>query len=133
MDEILKKVEKYNYWQKQPIKTGFFREYYLLKIKKYTQNSLAKVLLGQRRTGKSYVLRQIIDTLIKQGINPKNTFYFNKELIEFDDVKTHKQLFDLIALYKKKINVKGKIYLFLDENSRNKTMGKNSEFSFPKS
>lgn len=115
MNEILKKVEKYNYWQKQPIKTGFFREYYLLKIKKYTQNSLVKVLLGQRRTGKSYVLRQIIDTLIKQGINPKNTFYFNKELIEFDDIKTHKQLFDLIALYKKKLNVKGKIYLFLDE------------------
>lgn len=115
MDEILKKLEKYNYWRKQAIKTGFTRKYYLLKIKKYTNNSLVKVLLGQRRTGKSYLLRQIISALIKEGIDPKNTFYFNKELVEFDDIKTHKQLFDLINSYKKNFKVKGKIYLFLDE------------------
>ncbi len=115
MDETLKKLEKYNYWHKQAIKTGFIRKFYLSKIKKYTGNSLIKVLLGQRRVGKSYVLRQIIDALIKQGVNPKNTFYFNKELVEFDEIKTHKQLFDLIALYKKNLKVKGKIYLLLDE------------------
>ena len=115
MDEILKKLEKYNYWQGQAIKTGFTRKYYLSKIGKYTNNSLVKVLLGQRRSGKSYVLRQIIDTLIKGGVNSKNTFYFNKELVEFDDIRTHKQLFDLIDSYKQKLKVKGKIYLFLDE------------------
>lgn len=115
MDEILKKLEKYNYWHKQAIKTGFTRKYYLSRIEKYIHNSLVKVLLGQRRTGKSYVLRQIISTLLKQGVNPKNTFYLNKELVEFDNIKTHKQLFDLIGAYKKKLKVKGKIYLFLDE------------------
>lgn len=115
MNEILQKLEKYNYWRKQAIKTGFSREYYLSKIGKYTGNSLVKVLLGQRRSGKSYVLRQMIAALTKQGVNPKNTFYLNKELVEFDDIKTHKQLFDLIALYKKNLKVRGKIYLFLDE------------------
>ncbi len=115
MDEIFKKVEKYNYWRGQAIKTGFFRKFYSYQIKKYTNNSLIKVLLGQRRTGKSYVLRQIIATLIKQGVNPKNTFYFNKELVEFDDIKTHKQLFNIIEIYKKKLKVRGKIFLFLDE------------------
>lgn len=115
MDEILKKLEKYNYWQGQTIKTGFFRKFYSHQIKKYTNNSLIKVLLGQRRTGKSYILRQIIATLIKQGVNPKNTFYLNKELVEFDDIKTYKQLFNVIEAYKKKLNVKEKVYLFLDE------------------
>jgi predicted AAA+ superfamily ATPase len=60
-------------------------------------------------------LRQIISALIKNGVNPKNTFYLNKELIEFDDIKTHKQLFDLVNLYKKNLKVKGKTYLFFDE------------------
>ncbi len=115
MDEIFKKLKKYNFWADNRPKTGFIREVYLDKINKYLGNSLIKVFVGQRRSGKSYVLRQIIHHLIQQGTNPRNIFYLNKEIVDFDDIKTHKQLSDLVNLYKKNLGVRGKIYLFLDE------------------
>lgn len=115
MVEIFKRLEKYNYWSGTGVKTGFLRKDYLGKIKPYLGNSLIKVLVGQRRSGKSYILRQIIHELIQGGTKPKNIFYLNKELVEFDDVSNYKQLAKLIETYKQKLKVRGKVYIFLDE------------------
>lgn len=38
---------------------------YTDKINAYIRNKLIKVLIGQRRVGKSYLLRQIVNQLIK--------------------------------------------------------------------
>ena len=38
---------------------------------------MIKVLVGQRRVGKSYLIRQIIDELIKSKVNPKNIIYLH--------------------------------------------------------
>jgi len=115
MIEIYKKLEKYNYWSGAGVKTGFLRKNYLDKIKPYLGNSLIKVLVGQRRSGKSYILRQIIHELIQGGTKPKNIFYLNKELVEFDGVSDYKQLAKLIEMYRQKLKVRGKVYIFLDE------------------
>ena len=115
MNEIFKKLKKYNYWQKKKINIGYKRKIYLKRLKKYTNNKLVKVLVGQRRVGKSYLLRQIIQELIQNKIKPQNIFYLNKENIAFDEIRNEKDLLKLIEFYKKELKIKGRIYLFLDE------------------
>lgn len=115
MSELVENLRKYNFWSGEPVKTGFRRDRYLTGINQYIGNSLVKVLVGQRRTGKSYLMRQIIGELITGGTNPGNIFYFNKEVIEFDEVDNYQKLHLLIAEYKAIIKPFGKIYLFLDE------------------
>jgi predicted AAA+ superfamily ATPase len=57
---------------------GFIRKDYTDKIFDYTGNKLIKVLVGQRRTGKSYLLRQIANRLIEGGKKPKIYFILTK-------------------------------------------------------
>ncbi|WP_294081086.1 AAA family ATPase [Proteiniphilum sp. UBA5384] len=52
------------------------------KIFDCTGNKLVKVLVGQRHVGKSYLLRQIIEQLIRGGVNPRNILYINKDFTE---------------------------------------------------
>ena len=95
---------------------GFERDFYLEQIKKYVGNNLVKVIVGQRRTGKSYILRQIMNYLIStQNVDPKNIFYLNKEFTAFDDITTAQKLEELFEYYKSQLDVSGKIYIFLDE------------------
>ena len=117
MIKILEKLKKYNYWDdtSMEMEGGFLREVYLQRIDKYLDNNLIKVVIGQRRTGKSYLLRQIIKKLIEKGVNRKNIFYLNKEIVDFDEIQDYRDLKKLIDVYKKQLKVKGKIYYFLDE------------------
>lgn len=119
MDEVLTSLTKYNSWTTKAIEPsknqlGFHRKLYLDQVEKYLNNPLAKVLTGQRRAGKSYIMRQIISDLQKR-VSPKNTFYLNKELLEFDAIKSYQDLEILIQKYKDKYKPKGKIYYFFDE------------------
>lgn len=115
MEENFESLEKYNFWNGNVPQLGFLREHYTNNIFNYINNKLIKVLVGQRRSGKSYILRQIAHQLITNGVNPKNIFYINKEFIDFDFVKNYKDLERLIKLYKAQLKPKGKIYLFIDE------------------
>ena len=80
MEENFAALEKYNFWNGHVPELGFPRKDYTDKIVDYTGNKLVKVLVGQRRVGKSYILRQIAHRLIEGGVNPRNIFYINKEL-----------------------------------------------------
>ncbi len=115
MSEIFRILENYNFWHKKGIPTGFLRNLYLERIEKYMDNRLIKVLVGQRRVGKSYLMRQLIQTLVDKGVDPKNIFYLNKELVEFDAIKSFKDLTRLIEEYRKNLKPRGKIYILLDE------------------
>lgn len=78
MKEVFNKISKYNFWDAKLPSLGYVRRTYLEKIAEYIDNKLVKVLVGQRRVGKSYILRQIINLLIEERkINPKNIFYVN--------------------------------------------------------
>jgi predicted AAA+ superfamily ATPase len=61
------------------------------------------------------ILRQLIAALVKKGVPPRNIFYLDKERLEYSDLVDHKQLHDLIQMYRKRLRVKGRVYLFLDE------------------
>jgi len=115
MKEKFKALEKYNFWKGNIPKLGYFRQNYLDKIKNYSDNSLIKVLVGQRRTGKSYLLRQLAHQFIETGVNPVNIFYINKEFIDFDFIAHYSDLEKLVQHYKSVLKPKGKVYLFIDE------------------
>ena len=79
-------------------------------------NNLVKVLIGQRRSGKSYILRQIASSLVSErGVNPANILYINKEYLEFDFIDDYKALESLYRFYREKLKPQGKVYLFFDE------------------
>lgn len=87
------------------------RPYYLKLISPYVDKDIIKVLVGQRRVGKSYMLFQIMDEIISRHDNP-NIIYINKELDDFEDIHNYKDLLD----YLKNKGVRpGKKYIFIDE------------------
>ncbi len=55
MDEKFDLLVKYNLWNLNTIDFGFIRIEYTNKIADYAGNRLVKVLVGQRRSGKSYI------------------------------------------------------------------------------
>jgi len=115
MNDFFAVLQEYNFWDNKTIHSGFIRDTYLKKILLYTNNGLIKVLCGQRRSGKSYIMRQIIANLIKNGVPAKNIFYLNKEIYAFDKIKTANQVFELLNIYREKLNPISKIYVFIDE------------------
>ena len=108
-------LRKYNLWTEGDFDFGFMRVAYTGRIMDYVGNRLVKVLIGQRRTGKSYVLRQIARELIRNGVPPQNTLFINRELSDFAFLKIHKDLEELVALYKSELHPQGRIYIFIDE------------------
>jgi len=84
---------------------------YFNQIKPYIGDSLIKVLIGQRRVGKSYILIQMIDEIKKLFVNSE-ILYINKEEFEFDFIKNYS---DLISYVENKRKTKKKLFLFIDE------------------
>ncbi|MFC2090409.1 ATP-binding protein [Bacteroidota bacterium] len=116
MVELFNRIKEYNYWNGERVHVGLMRTSYLDRIIDSTGNRLIKVLVGQRRVGKSYLLRQIIYTLIEhKGVDPKRIFYFSKEYLAFSAIETAQDLESLYNYYRKQFDIKGKVYLFLDE------------------
>ncbi|MDP4270584.1 MAG: ATP-binding protein [Bacteroidota bacterium] len=72
---------------------------------------IIKVLTGQRRVGKSYILMQLIKD-IKQANPEANTIYINKELEEFRSIHDDA---DLFSYANERILPGVKNYLFIDE------------------
>ena len=115
MEEYFNKLKRFNFWNGNVPKVGFHRDLYWQKIQGFVNNQLIKVIVGQRRTGKSYILRQIAKNLMAQGVDAKQIFYINKEYIAFDFIKNYQDLDALIQVYEAKMKPQGKIYLFIDE------------------
>jgi len=84
---------------------------YLEKIKPFMGKNLIKVLTGQRRVGKSYMLFQIMDEIARQG--PETSIlYINKELHDFWDLRTGEDLYRYARAHKKN---DGMTALLIDE------------------
>lgn len=116
MDERFDILKKYNFWAGNRPPVGYIRTEYTDKIYSYSgKNRLIKVLVGQRRVGKSYILRQVALRLIEDGVDSKNIFFVNCEFSEFGFIKNDKDLDDLVKLYRKEIKPQGRIYIFIDE------------------
>ena len=87
------------------------RQVYLEKIRPFIGKGLVKVLTGQRRVGKSYLLFQLIKEL--QENDPKTpVIYINKEDLDFSWMKEAKDLHQYVRENKKSGRMN---YVFIDE------------------
>ncbi len=71
------------------------RQKYLDRIISRLNRGMMIILVGQRRVGKSYMLRQIDDWL-KHNIDNARVLYINKELQAFRHIETSDQLYDYV-------------------------------------
>ncbi|MDY0104900.1 MAG: ATP-binding protein [Lentimicrobium sp.] len=77
------------------MKTYITRETYKEHIDRYIGKEIIKVLVGQRRVGKSYLLFQAMDSIREQFSAP-NIIYINLETNEFEKLNTSRSLYDYI-------------------------------------
>ena len=89
----------------------FNRIRYTEQIMRFKNKPIIKVLTGQRRVGKSYLLQQVKETIGNQEPD-SNYIYLNKENIRFDFVKTGVDLFNYVESQRRKGVTN---YVFIDE------------------
>ena len=89
---------------------AILRQIYLEKIERYLGKDTIIILTGQRRIGKSYILRLFKDKMNKD--ERANIIFIDKEKHEFDEIKTYQDLNAYIDARrdKKKMN-----YILVDE------------------
>jgi uncharacterized protein len=87
------------------------RKKYLDKLIPYIGKQIIKVLTGQRRVGKSYILKQLMNH-IQENDNQANIIYINKEDLTFSGLKTAIELNDYILQNSKPSAMN---YVFIDE------------------
>ena len=88
------------------------REIYLKKIRGLYDSELIKIIVGVRRSGKSVLLKQIIDELLEKGIQDDHIIYINFEDYDYIDYTDPKKFNQFI---KEQIKDNDKYYLLFDE------------------
>lgn len=68
------------------------RPLYTKRIEPFIDKQLIKVITGQRRIGKSYILLQLSDVIKAQRADA-NIVYVDKECLSFSDIKTDMDLY----------------------------------------
>lgn len=86
------------------------REGYSDRIRRMFGRKMVIALTGQRRVGKSYTMKAVIED--KRLDSNANIIYIDKERTEFDDIVTYK---DLESYVKSRLSVDKANYLFIDE------------------
>ena len=88
------------------------RPLYMDKIMTYVDTPFVKVLTGIRRSGKSTIMKMVMDKLENERYIPKeNIISMRFDSMEYEDM-TARQMFETI---KAGLSAQGRTYLFLDE------------------
>lgn len=87
------------------------RQTYLSHIISHLNRGMMIILVGQRRVGKSFMLRQI-RAWLNDNKSDSTVIYINKELLEFSDITNAKELYDFVV---DKFGTGDNNYLLIDE------------------
>ncbi|AGA70627.1 putative ATPase (AAA+ superfamily) [Desulfitobacterium dichloroeliminans LMG P-21439] len=117
-EQVIKVLQHYNQWWKEPEKIQSLtkpqkRVAYNEAMKFLTHPSIRRfvVLSGARRVGKTTIMFQMIEDLLKQGVAPRNILYitFDNPLVKLISID------DVLNIYESLYPIEGKKYLFFDE------------------
>ncbi|MBD5094739.1 MAG: ATP-binding protein [Subdoligranulum sp.] len=117
-EKIIKVLRQYNPWwrtpsavlaESKPQKRMAYDQ--ALQMLRHPSIRRFAVLSGVRRVGKTTILYQLIEELIRQGIEPKNILYvtFDNPILKLISVE------DVLSIYESLYPLGGMRYLFLDE------------------
>jgi len=112
--EILAILEDWNFWSK-PFKETFVRETYESELVHKASADEIVFLKGVRRSGKSTILLNHIQKLIKDGVPKENILFVNLEDPRFATSLSLKLLEEIKQAYIYYMNPQEKPYIFLDE------------------
>jgi len=112
-NNLLEILVKWNFWD-QKATLGFPREI-TKNIINYLKGPEIISLKGVRCSGKSTILFQIIDTLLSQGVEPKDILFINFEEPLFFQQRESIILDRIYAIYRERVNPGRFAYVFLDE------------------
>jgi predicted AAA+ superfamily ATPase len=101
-------------------KDEFFKRDIFDKLKKGLHTQKIEVIYGPRQSGKTTLLMFLIHHLNTTGIKENNIWYVNFDLIS--DYTLFEKPENFLRLYDK-MNVEGKVYLFIDEIQRLESPG----------
>ena len=88
------------------------RKEYLERLRAWKNEKVIKVVTGIRRCGKSTLLEQYSEELLKEGVGDEQIIFINFEDLEYEDLYNYKTLYN----YLKDRLCEGKYtYIFLDE------------------
>ena len=117
-EQIIKVFRQYNPWWRSPsaIKEESKPQkrlayYEAMRMIKHKTIRRFAVLSGARRVGKTTIMYQMMETLLEEGINPKNILYvsFDNPIVKLVNVET------VLSVYESLYPIEGIRYLFLDE------------------
>jgi len=102
------------WWNDKPFEAGIRRENYFAKIQKYLKTTEIVVLTGVRRSGKTTLLFQIIDDLIRnRQLDPRSILFINCD--EPEVTRLDNPLETLLETYRRDVYGGDAAYLILDE------------------
>lgn len=121
--QILKNIQEQNPWWvsgrvNEDLIPPFKRsEYERIHFIFFNQIRRFPILSGARRVGKSTLMFQMIDELLKKGTNPNQILFYTFDDFPNDEVNTQ----DIIRIYQKYVYSGESFYLFIDEAQKDKT------------
>ena len=112
-NELLEILHDWNFWKKE-LDTGKERKVYLEKCLRFLHTNVVTAIIGVRRAGKSYIMRQTIKELIEKGRERKNILMVNFEDNRF--VGFYPKLLDeIFETYLEFLKPDKNPFVFLDE------------------
>ena len=112
--EIIAILEDWNFWSK-PFRENFSRKIYEDEVVHKASTNEIIFLKGVRRSGKSTILLNHIQNLIKEGVPKENILFINLEDPRFATSLSLNLLEEIKQAYIYYMNPKDKPYIFLDE------------------
>ncbi len=117
-EQVIKVLQQYNFWWRNPsaikeeTKPQKRLAYYdALKMIQHKTIRRFAILSGARRVGKTTIMYQMIETLLTEGINPRNILYvtFDNPIIKLVSVEK------VLDIYESLYPTQGLRYIFFDE------------------
>lgn len=112
-NEIINILNDWNFWKKD-LESGVVRQSYLDKLRGFLKTKQIVVITGARRSGKSFIMRQLTKSLIDMDVERKEILMVNFEDPRFVELDTN-TLQKIYETYLEFLNPKGRPYIFLDE------------------
>lgn len=112
--KLLEIIADFNFWQKKQ-ETGILRGELSEVLKFADDKHFALIIAGIRRSGKTFLCRQILQEKISQGAKPEQTLYINFEDPALEPYLTTASLADFYQTYRYMLNKEDFAYIALDE------------------